>query len=199
MTLVGGTDFQTAGEQNLADTGWVPCSDERLRILQMREFRYTGWNQNEGGNREQSRSGNSCIKSRNQTTGTGTEAVTQCDHCLAGCQQQRSRDHNMALRSDVVRFNTKTNRSGSESTLGEVEGGTKEECGVTIAPWVNGFSLGRSANQASAVKPRLTESRFRASASDDPAVDGISDRQANQPRGRMSLRRLQRSGRTLRA
>ena len=28
----------------------------------MREFRYTGWNQNEGGNRGQSRSGNSCIK-----------------------------------------------------------------------------------------------------------------------------------------
>jgi hypothetical protein len=148
----------------------------------------------------QSRSGNSCIKSRNQTTGTGTEAVTQCDHCLAECQQQRSRDHRKALRSNIVRFSTKKNRSGSEGTLGEVEGSTTEEGSVTIAPWVNGFSLGRSANQASAVKTRLTESRFRASASDDPAVDGISDRQANQPRGRrMSLRRLQRSGRTLRA
>lgn len=49
------------------------------------------------------------------------------DHRFAGCQQQRSRDHRKALRSDDVHFCTKKDCSSSESTVGEVEGGTTEK------------------------------------------------------------------------
>jgi hypothetical protein len=79
-----------------------------------------------GGNCGQSRSGNSCTKSRDQTTGTGTDAVTQCDHRLARYQQQRSEDHSKALRSDDVSIGATKDRGGSKGKVGEGESATKE-------------------------------------------------------------------------
>jgi hypothetical protein len=128
-----------ASEPNLADTGWMPCLRRTIQNLANTRVPLHWLESKRGENRGQNRSGNSCIKSRDQTTGTGTDAVTQCDHCLAGCQQQRSRDDSEALRSDFVRFITKKDRCGSEGTLGEVEGGTTEESGVTITQLLRGF------------------------------------------------------------
>jgi hypothetical protein len=67
------------------------------------------------------------VKAESQRLEQTTEAATCRDHRLARYQQQRSQDHSKALTLEVVLFCTKKNRSGSESAVGEVEGGTTEE------------------------------------------------------------------------
>ena len=83
------------------------------------------------------RSSNSRVEGREQAATAGIEAGTYCNCCLAGCQQQWSRDGKPRMANDICCC-TKENRSGSERALGKVEDGTTEESGV-IAQSLTGF------------------------------------------------------------